>query len=107
MTQMKYLGFVVGKDGIFMDPKYRHALIEFPPPKSTKALARFLGMVQYYKHFLKDLLKDAADLHQLKTQTFVEMPPEALRSFEKIKESLLNSEALAAPKFTTLHRNAC
>ena len=62
-------------------------------------------MVQYYMHFLKDLSKDAADLHQLKTQTFVEMPPEALRLFEKIKQSLLNSQALATPKFTMLHRN--
>ena len=83
-----------------MDPKYRQALVEFPPPKSPKALARFLGMVQYYKHFLKDLSKDSADLHKLKTQAFIEMPPEALKSFEKIKQSLLNSKALAAPKFT-------
>ena len=31
--QVKYLGFVVGKEGILMDPKYRQALVEFPPPK--------------------------------------------------------------------------
>ena len=104
-TQVKYLGFVVSKDGILMDPKYRQALVDFPPPKSPKALARFLGMVQYYKHFLKDLSKDSANLHKLKTQTFIEMPPWALKSFKKIKQSLLNSEALAAPKFTTLHKN--
>ena len=74
-TQVKYLGFVVGKDGILMDPKYRQALHKFPPPKSSKALVRFLGMVQYYKHFLKDLSKDSADLHKLKMQAFIEMPP--------------------------------
>ena len=50
-SEEKYLGFMVRKDGILMDPKYRQALVEFPPPKSPKALARFLGMVQYYKHF--------------------------------------------------------
>merc|ERR1711867_350013 len=54
--QVKYLGFLVGKDGILMDPKYRQALKEFPPPRSPKSLERFLGTVQYYKHFLKDLL---------------------------------------------------
>ena len=73
-TKVKYLGFVVGKNGILMDPKYRQALVDFPLPKLPKALARFLGMVQYYKHFLKDLSKDSADLHKLKTQTFSEMP---------------------------------
>ena len=72
-TEVKYLGFVVGRNGILMDPKYRQALTEFPPLKSPKALARFLGMVQYYKHFLKNLSKDAADLHKLKGENFSEL----------------------------------
>ena len=33
------------------------------------------------------------------------MPPRAIKAFEKLKQSLLDSEALAAPKFTTLHKN--
>ena len=73
-TEVKYLGFVVGRNGILMDPKYRQALTEFPSPKSPKALARFLGMVQYYKHFLKNLSKDAADLYKLKGENFSELP---------------------------------
>ena len=104
-TEVKYLGFIVGKNSILMDPKYRQALIEFPPPKSPKALARFLGMVQYYKHFLKNLSKDSADLHQLKSETFSDMPAWAVEAFRRIKRSLLESEALAVPKFTTLHQN--
>ena len=43
--EVKYLGFVVGKNGILMDPKYRQTLTEFLPPKLPKALASFLGMV--------------------------------------------------------------
>ena len=99
------MGFVVGKNGILMDPKYPKALVDFPPQKSPKALARFLGMVQYYKHFLKNLSRDLADLHQLKTQTFSEMPTWAVEAFRRIKQSLLESEVLAAPKFTTLQQN--
>ena len=104
-TEVKYLGFVVGRNGILMDPKYRQALTEFPPPKSPKALARFLGMVQYYKHFLKNLSKDAADLHKLKGENFSKLPDWAKKDFAKIKQSLLDLEALAAPKFTTLQKN--
>ena len=62
-------------------------------------------MVQYYKHFLKDLSKDSADLHKLKMQTFSEMPISVVQAFERIKQSLLNSEALAVPKFTRLQQN--
>ena len=88
-----------------MDPKYRQALTEFPPLKSPKALARFLGMVQYYKHFLKNLSKDATDLHKLKGENLSELQNWAKKDFANIKQSLLDSEALAAPKFTTLHKN--
>ena len=59
--------------------------MEFPPLKSPKALVRFLGMVQYYKHFLKNLSRYSADLHQLKTQTFSEMPDWAIEAFVRIK----------------------
>ena len=68
-----------------MDPKYRQALTKFPLPKSPKALARFLGMIQYYKHFLKNLSRDAADLHKLKTENFSELPDWVKADFVKIK----------------------
>ena len=84
-TEVKYLGFFIGKNRILRNPKCRQALVEFPPPKSPKALARFLGMVQYYKHFLKNLSRDSANLHQLITQTFSEMPDWAVAAFMRIK----------------------
>ena len=31
--EVKYLGFVVGKNGILMDPKYLPGLVNFPLPK--------------------------------------------------------------------------
>ena len=62
-------------------------------------------MVQYYEHFLKNLSKDTADLHKLKGENFSELPEWAKADFAKIKQSLLDSEALAAPKFTTLQKN--
>ena len=39
-TEVKYLGFVMGKNGILMDPKYRQALVEFPPAKITKSTGK-------------------------------------------------------------------
>ena len=61
-----------------------------------------LGMVQYYTHSLKNLSRDSANLHQLKTQTFSEMLDWAVVAFIRNKRSPLESEALAVPKFTTL-----
>ena len=49
--------------------------------------------------------KNHLHLHQLKTQTFSEMPTWVVEAFGKIKQSLLKSEAPAVPKFTTLQQN--
>ena len=104
-TQVQYLGFIVSNQGVCMDTKYRQALLDFPPPKSPQALARFLGMVTFYKHFLWNLAEDSAHLHTLKTQKWTEMPDWAVEDFHKIKNSLLNSEALASPNFKDLSKH--
>lgn len=72
-TEVKYFGFVVGKHGIKMDPKYQQALVDFLSLQSPKAPARFLGMVGYYKHFLNTLAEDSTQLHQLDIEMFTEI----------------------------------
>ena len=59
-TQVNYLGFIVGSSGITMNRQYRSALLDFPPPTSPKGLARFLGMIGFYRHFLPGLAGDSA-----------------------------------------------
>ena len=98
-------GLCRGKEWHTHEPKIPTSPRRVSSTKSPKALARFLGMVQYYKHFLKNLSRDSVDLHQLKTQTFSEMPEWAVKAFARIKQSLLESEALAVPKFTMLQQN--
>ena len=83
----------------------RQALRKFPLPKSPKVWARVLGGAQYYKHFLKNPSRDSAGLCQLKTQTSSGIPDWAVGAFTRIKQSLLESEAPTAPKFTMLQQN--
>ena len=68
-TKVPYLGYIVGKEGIYMNCKYWLALLDFPVPDSSAALRRFLGMVSYYKTFLPNLSKEAARLHKRKYET--------------------------------------
>ena len=61
-TQVNYLGFIVGSSGITMNRQYRSALLDFPPPTTAKGLARFLGMIGFYRHFLPGLATDSAQV---------------------------------------------
>ena len=103
--QVNYLGFIVGRTGITMNRQYRSALLDFPPPKSGKAMARFLGMVGFYRQFLPKLSDASARLHTKKFETpWTPMSEEDLADFYKIKDMLINSEALASPDFKDLDK---
>ena len=104
-SQVNYLGFIVGKAGITMNRQYRSALLDFPPPTSGKGLARFLGMVGFYRQFLPGLAAISARLHTKKHENpWTPMSEEDLPDFYKIKEKLFNSEALASPDFSDLDK---
>ena len=103
--QVNYLGFIVGKTGIAMNRQYRSALLDFPPPKSGKDMARFLGMVGFYRQFLPKLSDASARLHSKKFEApWTPMSEEDLADFYKIKDLLINSEALASPDFSDLDK---
>ena len=104
-TQVNYLGFIVGKAGITMNRQYRSALLDFPPPTSGKGLARFLGMVGFYRQFLPGLATISARLHTKKHENpWTPMAEEDLADFYNIKAKLINSEALASPDFSDLDK---
>ena len=86
-TQVNYLGFIVGSSGITMNRQYRSALLDFPPPTTAKGLARFLGLIGFYRHFLPGLATDSARLHTKKHENpWMLMSEEDLADFYKIKE---------------------
>ena len=49
---VNYLGFVVSSDGIAFDPLKLDAVRSFPAPKTVKDVRSFLGLCNYYRHFV-------------------------------------------------------
>lgn len=43
LTEMKYLGYIVGQNGLKVNPEKVKAITECPIPKTTKHVRRFLG----------------------------------------------------------------
>lgn len=50
--EVKYLGFVVTKDGVMLDKDKTKAISELEFPKTQKALNRFLCSINYYRDFI-------------------------------------------------------
>lgn len=63
--EVKYLGVIVGTNGIRMDPCKVSAVVNWPQPKNVKDVQSFLGFANFYRRFIKDFAKQATPLTKL------------------------------------------
>ena len=50
-SKVEYLGYIVGKGDVRVDPKKIEAMQDWPRPKSLKRLSGFMGLTDYYRKF--------------------------------------------------------
>ena len=68
MTELKFLGFMVGRQGKWPDPNKTRAIDEVPIPKGSKSksqLHAFLGLAGFYRSHIKNFAKITACLYDL------------------------------------------
>ena len=65
VTEVKYLGHVITKEGVKVDPTKTSAVSTFPVPKKQNEVRSFLGMCNYYRKFVKNYSKITTPLTTL------------------------------------------
>lgn len=63
--QIEYLGFIVTQDGITMDRAKVKDILEWPAPNLVKEIHRFLGIIVWYRVFIKNYSLIVAPLTNL------------------------------------------
>ena len=51
-AELHFLGHVIGKDGVAVDPAKIAVIEKWPLPKSLKELQSFVGLANYFKKFV-------------------------------------------------------
>src|SRR5258708_12771716 len=76
--EVKYLGLVISKDHVTMDPTKVHGVTEWLTPMKVKEVQSFLGFVNFYQKFICDFSNIAHPLYTLtsKTQQWFSASPE-------------------------------
>src|SRR5690606_30819430 len=63
--QVEFLGFVISKEGISMDPKKVKTIQEWKSPSSVHDIQVFLGFANFYRRFIKNFAKEVAPITRL------------------------------------------
>jgi hypothetical protein len=101
MTKIDYLGFVISKEGLMVNPNKMKAVEDFPIPKDVKGIQAFVGLVGYFRVFIKDFAKRARPLYDLlKKGTKFLWGINQNEAFESLKSALLSAPVLAFPDFS-------
>jgi len=62
---------IVSCDGIKMDPEKVNAILKWPEPTNVKQVRAFLGLGNFYRHFIKDYVIIARPLTDLTCKDIV------------------------------------
>ena len=90
---MEYLGHIVSREGVKVDPNKIKAIKEWKVPTSIKQLRGFLRLTGYYGRII-------APLTTLLNKDTFSWTPEETKAFEHLKEAMCLAPVLAMPDFT-------
>lgn len=100
LPEINFLGHKLNADGIKPVEENIIKITDFPPPNTVKKIRRFVGLVSYYRKFIKDFSKLTAPLTDLtKRNARFKWNKEAQTSFDKLKEYLSQPPILIHPDF--------
>jgi hypothetical protein len=99
-SEVEYLGHLVGKDSVRVDPKKIEAMQDWPHPKTLKILRGFMRLTGYYRKFVKNYGKIATPLTALLKNNSFTWTPAATQAFQTLKMAMCTSPFLALPDFT-------
>nr|GEX00916.1 putative reverse transcriptase domain-containing protein [Tanacetum cinerariifolium] len=99
ISKIQFLGHVIDSRGIHVDPAKIEAIKDWTSPKTPTEIRQFLGLVGYYRRFIKEFSKIAKSMTKL-TQKAIKFNwgEKEENAFQLIKQKLGSTPILALPE---------
>eukprot|EP00253_Pinus_taeda_P015625 PITA_15625 len=93
--EIQYLGHVITKEGIAVDPEKIKDIMDWPVPKDVTDVRSFMGLAGYYRRFVEGFSKVDFPITSLqkKGKSF-QWTPNCQKSFEQLKHLLTTAPIL-------------
>ena len=105
-SEINYLAHHVSWKGVLPLKKNLESIAQCPSPDTYTKVKSFVGLVGYYRCFIKGFAKIAAPLYDLtsgdnkdKKSEYIDLSPEAREAFNRLKVACLQAPILAFPDF--------
>ena len=102
--EVKFVGYIVGRNGIRADPEKLRAICEYPRPTNISELRSFDGMINHIGNFSTELTEARGVIRELRSKKNIfSWNKEHDEAFEAIKKCLANLTVLTQfdPKLPT------
>lgn len=100
LSQVRYLDYLVNERGLQVDRENVAPILEYPVPRNSKEIRRFLGMTLWYRRFIPDHATPTLPLPKLlpmdELWTWTE---DQKLGFEQNRTCLTEVPVLACPNF--------
>jgi hypothetical protein len=96
---MSFLGHVISRDGIKVDPAKIEAIFEWKQPESVAETRSFLGSTGYYWRFIKGFSSLATPMTKLLHKNVSILKNDKCeRCFQELKRRLVTTPVLSLPE---------
>lgn len=99
--EVLYLGHTITENGLKPNDDKINSILNYPLPKTTTEIKSFLGLIGYYRRFIKDFAKITQPLTScLKKRNKIVIDQKYIDAFQRCKEILTNAPLLQFPDQT-------
>jgi len=108
VDSLVFLGFIVNKNGVHVDPEKINAIQEWPIPQNVGEVRSFHGLASFYRRFVPNFSSLASPLNELvkKDAPFCWTEKQD-QTFKRLKAQLTNALILTLPNFAKTFELEC